>query len=99
MTAASLLISELRGSLVGESARMARDFAATGDGRAAVAERTRLIEEILKRLWRGAAFARAVVAGAVWAAAAVGFGCGREVRSFHFPWRLFFWDSQSVVRL
>ncbi len=31
---------------------MARDFAATGDGRAAVAERTRLIEEILKRLWR-----------------------------------------------
>src|SRR5258706_1353774 len=52
MAAASLLISELRGSLVGESARMARDFAATGDGRAAVAERTRLIEEILKRLWR-----------------------------------------------
>ncbi len=31
---------------------MARDFAATGDGRAAVAERTRLIEDILKRLWR-----------------------------------------------
>ncbi len=31
---------------------MARDFAATGDGRAAVATRTRLIEDILKRLWR-----------------------------------------------
>ena len=31
---------------------MARDFAATGDGRAAVATRTRLIENILKRLWR-----------------------------------------------
>jgi [protein-PII] uridylyltransferase len=31
---------------------MALDFAATGDGRAAVAERTRLIEDILKRLWR-----------------------------------------------
>ncbi len=31
---------------------MARDFAATGDGRAAVAMRTRLIEDILKRLWR-----------------------------------------------
>src|SRR6202521_2946433 len=52
MTAASLLIGELRGSLAEESARMARDFAATGDGRAAVAERTRVIEDILKRLWR-----------------------------------------------
>jgi [protein-PII] uridylyltransferase len=52
MTAASLLISELRGSLAEESARMARDFAATGDGRAAVGQRTRLIEDILKRLWR-----------------------------------------------
>jgi [protein-PII] uridylyltransferase len=31
---------------------MAIDFAATGDGRAVVAERTRLIENILKRLWR-----------------------------------------------
>ena len=31
---------------------MARDFAATGDGRAAVAQRTRLIEDILTRLWR-----------------------------------------------
>jgi [protein-PII] uridylyltransferase len=52
MTAASSLISELRGSLAEESARMERDFAATGDGRAAVAQRTRLIEETLKRLWR-----------------------------------------------
>ncbi len=52
MTAASSLISELRGSLAEESTRIARDFAATGDGRAAVAQRTRLIEEILKRLWR-----------------------------------------------
>jgi [protein-PII] uridylyltransferase len=51
MTAASSLISELRGSLVEESARIARDFAATGDGRAAVAQRTRLVEDILKRLW------------------------------------------------
>jgi len=31
---------------------MARDFAATGDGRAAVAQRTRFIEGMLKRLWR-----------------------------------------------
>ncbi|MGD0571345.1 MAG: [protein-PII] uridylyltransferase [Candidatus Sulfotelmatobacter sp.] len=52
MTAASSLISELRSSLAEESARIARDFAATGDGRAAVAQRTRLIEDILKRLWR-----------------------------------------------
>jgi [protein-PII] uridylyltransferase len=52
MTAASSLISELRGSLDEESARIASDFAATGDGRAAVAQRTRLIEDILKRLWR-----------------------------------------------
>jgi [protein-PII] uridylyltransferase len=52
MTAASLLISELRSSLAEQSARMARDFAATADGRAAVAHRTRLIEDILKRLWR-----------------------------------------------
>ncbi len=52
MTAASSLISELRGSLAEESARIARDFGVTGDGRAAVAQRTRLIEDILKRLWR-----------------------------------------------
>ncbi|MGC2173619.1 MAG: [protein-PII] uridylyltransferase [Candidatus Sulfotelmatobacter sp.] len=52
MTAAASLISELRGSLAEESARIARDFAATGDGRAAVAHRTRLVEDILKRLWR-----------------------------------------------
>ena len=52
MTAASSLISELRSFLAEESARIARDFAATGDGRAAVAQRTRLIEDILRRLWR-----------------------------------------------
>ncbi|MGA8213129.1 MAG: [protein-PII] uridylyltransferase [Candidatus Sulfotelmatobacter sp.] len=52
MTAASSLISELRGSLAEESARIAGDFAVTGDGRAAVAQRTRLIEDILTRLWR-----------------------------------------------
>src|SRR5271165_1493477 len=52
MMAASSLISELRISLAEESARMAHDFAETGDGRAAVAQRTRLIEGILKRLWQ-----------------------------------------------
>jgi len=52
MTAASSLISELRGSLNDESARIQREFAANGDGRTAVAQRTELIEGILKRLWQ-----------------------------------------------
>lgn len=52
MMAASSLISELRGSLNDESSRIHREFEATGDGRAAVARRTRLVEEILFRLWR-----------------------------------------------
>src|SRR5450631_2848147 len=52
MMAASSLISELRGSLSDESARIQREFEASGDGRAAVAQRTRLVEEILARLWR-----------------------------------------------
>src|SRR6201997_1789385 len=50
--AASSLISELRSSLSDESARIQREFEASGDGRAAVAQRTRLIEEILAKLWR-----------------------------------------------
>ena len=52
MTATSSLISELRSSLADESARIARDFGVTGDGRVVLAQRTRLIEDILKRLWR-----------------------------------------------
>jgi [protein-PII] uridylyltransferase len=52
MMAASSLISELRGSLSDESARIQREFEGTGDGRAAVAQRTRLVEDILARLWR-----------------------------------------------
>jgi [protein-PII] uridylyltransferase len=52
MMAASSLISELRGSLSDESGRIQREFEASGDGRAAVAERTRLVEDILARLWR-----------------------------------------------
>ncbi|HXO34255.1 MAG TPA: [protein-PII] uridylyltransferase [Candidatus Acidoferrales bacterium] len=51
MTAASLLITELRSSLADAWERIARDFAATGDGRAAIAQRTLLIEDILNRLW------------------------------------------------
>jgi [protein-PII] uridylyltransferase len=52
MMAASSLIGELRGSLNEESARIQREFAASGDGRAAVAQRTKLIESILQRLWQ-----------------------------------------------
>src|SRR5215472_3058165 len=50
--AASSLIGELRGSLNDESVRIHRRLEATGDGRAAVAQRTRLVEDILFRLWR-----------------------------------------------
>ena len=50
--AASSLISELRSSLSDESARIQQEFESTGDGRAALTQRTRLVEEILSRLWR-----------------------------------------------
>src|SRR5438270_7124157 len=50
MTAA--LLGELRGSIQEETARIQRELEATSDGRAAVTQRTRLIEDILSRLWR-----------------------------------------------
>src|SRR5580700_4337024 len=52
MVAASSLMSELRGSLSDESARIQREFEASADGRTALAQRTRLVEDILARLWR-----------------------------------------------
>src|SRR5246500_4741907 len=52
MVAVSSLIGELRGSINDESARIQREFSATGEGRTAVARRTRLVEDILARLWR-----------------------------------------------
>ena len=52
MMAASSLISELKGSLSDESAHIQQRFETSGDGRAAVAQRTRLVEDILARLWR-----------------------------------------------
>src|ERR1039457_2550567 len=52
MMAASSLISELRSSLSDESQRIQQEFEASGEGRAAVAQRTRLVEDILARLWR-----------------------------------------------
>jgi [protein-PII] uridylyltransferase len=51
MMAASPLINELRSSLTEGSARIAAEFQATGDGSSAVAQRTRLIEDVLQRLW------------------------------------------------
>jgi [protein-PII] uridylyltransferase len=50
--AASSFIAALRGPINEESARIQREFESTGDGRAAVSQRTRLIEDILARLWR-----------------------------------------------
>ncbi len=76
MTAASSLISELRGSLAEESARIARDFAVTGDGRAAVAQRTRLVEDILKRLWQDLVSANLTEPGDFALVATGGFGRG-----------------------
>jgi [protein-PII] uridylyltransferase len=52
MSAASSLIDELRSSLSEGSGLIASEFAVTSDGRAAVAQRTRLMDDILMRLWR-----------------------------------------------
>src|SRR5713226_5257362 len=51
MTVSSSSTGELRDSLQEESARIQQEFEATGDGRAAVAARTQLVEQILKKLW------------------------------------------------
>lgn len=52
MTTVSSLSSELRDLYVEESARIQQEFAATGNGRAAVAQRTALVENIAIRLWK-----------------------------------------------
>jgi len=76
MTAASSLIGELRSSLSDESARIQREFEATGDGRSAVAQRTRLVEEILARLWRDIVSADAAKPANFTLVATGGFGRG-----------------------
>ncbi len=48
----AVLISELRDLYLEESTRIQQAFASTGDGRAAVQQRTRLVEGILQRLWQ-----------------------------------------------
>jgi [protein-PII] uridylyltransferase len=52
MTASSSLIGELRDLVSAASARIQQDFQVTGDGRAVIAQRTRLVEDLLARLWR-----------------------------------------------
>lgn len=51
MSTASLS-SDLRGLYAEESARIQQQFAATGDGRAAVQQRTKLVEAVVQRLWQ-----------------------------------------------
>jgi [protein-PII] uridylyltransferase len=51
MMAGPSSMSELRTSLSEESARIHREFEASGDGRMALGQRTRLVEDILNRLW------------------------------------------------
>ena len=76
MMAASPLISELRSSLSDESARIQQEFEVTGDGRAAVAQRTRLVEDILARLWRDIVSPDATKPANFALAATGGFGRG-----------------------
>jgi [protein-PII] uridylyltransferase len=76
MTATSSLISELRRSLAEESARIERDFTGTGDGRAAVAQRTHLIEGLVQRLGQEFLFAEAEVGRGLALVATGGFGRG-----------------------
>ena len=51
-TTAATLRTELRELYLSESARIQQEFAARGDGLAAIARRTELVEKILLRLWR-----------------------------------------------
>lgn len=52
MSTASSLSSELRDLYTEESIRIQREFTATGDGRAAIAQRTSLVEDVMLRLWK-----------------------------------------------
>jgi [protein-PII] uridylyltransferase len=51
MSTAVTLRTELRDLYLTESKRIQQDFASTGDGPAAIAERTALVEKVLLRLW------------------------------------------------
>jgi len=54
MTTVPSLTNEMRDLYGEESARIQKEFAATGNGRAAVAQRTSLVESIVLRVWREA---------------------------------------------
>ena len=52
MSTAAILRTELRELYLNESARIQREFTADGNGSAAIAKRTELVERILLRLWQ-----------------------------------------------
>jgi len=51
MSTAATLRTELRDLYLSETARIQQDFASTGNGPAAIAARTALVEQVLLRLW------------------------------------------------
>jgi [protein-PII] uridylyltransferase len=51
MSTAAMLRTELRDLYLAETTRIQQDFANTGDGSAAIAARTALVEQVLLRLW------------------------------------------------
>jgi [protein-PII] uridylyltransferase len=51
MSTAATLRTELRDLYLAETTRIQQDFASTGDGIAAIAARTALVEQVLLRLW------------------------------------------------
>src|SRR3954466_12265357 len=51
MGTAAILRTELRDLYLAETTRIQQDFASTGDGIAAIAARTALVEQVLLRLW------------------------------------------------
>jgi [protein-PII] uridylyltransferase len=51
MSTAATLRTELRDLYLSETARIQQDFAGTGNGSAAIAARTALVEQVLLRLW------------------------------------------------
>src|SRR5208337_2310694 len=51
MTTVATVRSELRDLYVRESTAIEQEFSVTGDGRAAVARRTALVDAIVQRLW------------------------------------------------
>jgi len=51
MSTAATLRTELRDLYLSESARIQQEFTSSGNGDAAIAQRTELVENILLRLW------------------------------------------------